>query len=265
MKTGCPKCVGRNKTTDEFLLELKISRCDNDNLDYSLVDYIDSKTKVKLCCVYHGIFEALPGSLLQNHGCPKCGYERVSFSRKRKHKDIINEFREIHGDRFDYSLVDYIGVDTPIKIVCSKHGIFEQTPYVHKICNGCPKCSQEETDSKGVKKIELFFNNYNISYNKEVRFEDCRHKYTLPFDFQIIVNGIGAVVEFNGIQHFKAIPHWGGEEGLKGLQHRDKIKRDYLNQNNIPFLDINYNQENEIEDMLWNFVMNLRNSNQKVA
>lgn len=57
---------------------------------------------------------------------------------------FLYKARQKHGDRYDYSLVEYKGSKTPVKIICSKHNIFEQIPSVHynsKI--GCDKCASE--------------------------------------------------------------------------------------------------------------------------
>lgn len=50
-------------------------------------------------------------------------------------KELTTKFIEksikIHGNKYDYSLVDYIDNKTKIKIICSIHGCFEQTPGIH--------------------------------------------------------------------------------------------------------------------------------------
>ena len=49
-----------------------------------------------------------------------------------KQEDVIKKFREIHGNRYDYSLVEYLGTHKKVKIICSSHGEFEQSPSHHK-------------------------------------------------------------------------------------------------------------------------------------
>lgn len=53
---------------------------------------------------------------------------------------IISKFKNIHGDKFNYSLVDYKNYSTKVKIICDKHGVFEQVPGSHIIGHGCRKC-----------------------------------------------------------------------------------------------------------------------------
>ena len=58
-------------------------------------------------------------------------------------EEVIKEFKEVHGDRYDYSLVEYINARTRIKIICSEHGVFNQVPYEHKKGSNCKKCSRK--------------------------------------------------------------------------------------------------------------------------
>ena len=57
---------------------------------------------------------------------------------------FIEKAKERFGDKFDYSQSVYTGWDKPIKIICQKHGEFEQTSANHlKSVYGCPKCKEE--------------------------------------------------------------------------------------------------------------------------
>lgn len=60
----------RQQFTKEFIE--KGTQLHNDKYDYSKVEYINSRTKVKIICPVHGEFEQLPSSHLQGNGCPKC-------------------------------------------------------------------------------------------------------------------------------------------------------------------------------------------------
>lgn len=68
---GCPKCVGLNKTNDEWINEARVVH--HDKYDYSNVNYINAKTKVNIICPIHGEFSQIPSVHLNGHGCPKCG------------------------------------------------------------------------------------------------------------------------------------------------------------------------------------------------
>ena len=60
-------------------------------------------------------------------------------------QEVIKEFKDIHGDLYDYSLVEYKTDKTKVKIICKEHGMFEQEPRGHKIGQGCPKCKYINT------------------------------------------------------------------------------------------------------------------------
>lgn len=109
----------------------------------------------------------------------------------------------------------------------------------------CPKCNQ----SKGEKFISDYLTNQQISFTTQVRFDDCRHKLPLPFDFGIIDSNkrIIALIEFDGQQHFEPVDLWGGEEALQQTQLRDQIKDDYCKEQNLPLLRIKYDEENVLK------------------
>ena len=65
------------------------------------------------------------------------------MTRKKTTEIIIKEFKEKHGDTFDYSKVDYQGIDKEVIIICYKHGDFKQLPVVHMRGGiGCQKCAE---------------------------------------------------------------------------------------------------------------------------
>ena len=61
--------------------------------------------------------------------------------KKKTREQFIIEAKKIHGDKYDYSLVDYVGTDSKVRIICPVHGVFEQTPYNHMKGHGCPECA----------------------------------------------------------------------------------------------------------------------------
>ena len=107
--------------TTKLLIE-NYKRIYNDQNDYSKTIFTDKYTKVKIICKKHGIFSILPYSHYKNN-CPKCSIEK----KYNDIDDILNRFKNIHGDKFDYSKVEYKGMHSKIKIRCKRHDfIFEQ-------------------------------------------------------------------------------------------------------------------------------------------
>jgi len=92
--------------------------------------------------------------------------------RKKTTEEFIKEVREKHGDKYDYSKVEYVGTNTKICIICPKHGEFEQIPYSHLRGCGCPKCYAERlalTKEDFIKKAcEVHKDKYDYSKVKYV-------------------------------------------------------------------------------------------------
>ena len=160
--SGCPKCSGKNVTTQEFIERAK--KINNNLYDYSLVEYKNNNTKVSIICPVHGIFKQTPVSHLRPCGCPKCSGKHFELN------DFIKKAQEIHRDLYDYSLVDYKNSSEKVEIVCKTHESFWQTPTMHFSGNGCPKCSknkkltQEEYINKAIKVHNNFYSYLNTIY-----------------------------------------------------------------------------------------------------
>ena len=228
-KCGCPRCIGKFRTTESFIKESIAIH--NNKYDYSLVNYINNITKVKIICKEHGIFEQKPNTHLCKAGCPKC------VGKNKSTEDFISESKLIHGELFDYSKTDYIGAKTKTIIICRIHGEFEQTPTNHLKGQGCPICKE----SIGEKTIRKHLKTHNIEYIQNKRFENCKDKYVLSFDFFIPSHNI--CIEFDGRQHFEVVKHFGGIDSLNLQIEHDNIKNKYCYDNNIELHRIRYDQD----------------------
>lgn len=61
--------------------------------------------------------------------------------RKKLQEEAINDFKKVHGSKYNYSKVDYVNNYTKICIICPEHGEFYQIPSAHLSGQGCPKCA----------------------------------------------------------------------------------------------------------------------------
>jgi hypothetical protein len=125
-------------TQDEFISKAK--EIHKDYYDYSKVKYINNKTKICIICPEHGEFWQLPSAHLRGQGCPKCGFNKSIVNKTKNTEEFIEKAKKIHGDKYDYSKVEYNGCRIPICIICPIHGEFWQLPYAHLNGQGCPKC-----------------------------------------------------------------------------------------------------------------------------
>lgn len=116
--------------------------------DYSLVKYVNNRTKVSIVCKKHGLFEQLPADHKAGVGCVLCGYDAAKSKQRLPQKKAIDEFKIIHNDRYDYSKVEYVNSKTSVAIVCKKHGLFFQKPEFHKAGHGCPQCGVDKNANK---------------------------------------------------------------------------------------------------------------------
>ena len=235
---GCPKCFYEKNRDSNFIKNsIKIH---GDNYDYSLVNYINNRTKVKIKCKEHGIFEQIPQSHLNGFGCKKCSIESGKYGGiwKKMHtkEKFIEKAIKVHGDKFDYSIIDYKGSNVKIDIICPSHGIFSQTPRHHLYDRGCPKCNS----SKGEINIENFLNENNIYYETQYSFEGCCDVLPLYFDFYLPDHKM--CIEFDGEQHFKPLRIFGGEKAFHNRKRKDNIKNIYCKENNIELMRIKYNE-----------------------
>jgi Zn finger protein HypA/HybF involved in hydrogenase expression len=247
---GCTKCGGREKINKEdFIRRAKIEH--GDIYDYSLVEYINIKTKVKIICPNHGIFEQTPDNHLRGNihklkkkgnGCPYC---RKKFNLTIS--DFISSAKKIHGEKYIYDDVSYKNYKTKVKIICKKHGTFEQSPINHITGNcGCPKCFSSKSEII----IENLLKEYKIEYETQYTFTDLIYKDKLKFDFCIFKNEkLSFLIEYNGIQHYELRKrfHKSEKEYLES-KIRDKLKIDYCNKNNIKLYIIKY--DDNIKDFL---------------
>ena len=53
------------------------------------------------------------------------------MGKKLTEEEVISRFRDVHGDKYDYSKVVYVDMNSKVTIICPEHGEFEQTPAKH--------------------------------------------------------------------------------------------------------------------------------------
>lgn len=236
---GCKKCTSdkRKKNIIEFINASNIIH--NNKYDYSKVNYINARTKVKIICPNHGVFEQDPNThTCLKHGCPRCK------GQNKTTEDFINESNIIHNNKYCYDLTLYVKTTKNVKIICADHGVFEQTPHSHLKGCGCPVCNI----SKGEDLIKKFLDNNNLKYIWHHSFDDCKNKNVLWFDFYLPENNL--CIEFDGIQHYKPIEFFHGIEGLKYIQKNDKIKNKYCVKNGINLIRFKYNEVINFDEII---------------
>ena len=250
-KQGCPKC-GREKVNNIIKTRLVgndkfIERIEQvfgkDIFDYSKLDYQGAHKDVTLICKKCGNIETKdPRSFYIGYGCLKCRVKQRNPKQTTK-EQFLERAKKIHGDKYDYNKVEYITLYDEVEIVCPKHGSFHQKPTIHiHAKSNCPECNI----TKGEEAIGIWLNSRNIKYvfQHKVKINNSYHYY----DFYLPDHNI--MIEFNGIQHYKPVKFFGGQETFDYLQMRDKIKKQYCLENQIKLLIFNYKELYQIETVL---------------
>ncbi len=228
---GCVKCsinktiIRRLSTTEEFLERVKIIH--GDKYDYSQTKYVKADEKLIIICPEHGMFKQSPHQHLKGCGCQKCGSIKLAESLKNTLEEFLERVKIIHGDKYDYSLVEYVNIYTKIKIICKEHGIFEQSPQSHLRGYGCHKCRSSRLENK----IRKFLISHNILFEEQKTFSWLKYKNNLFLDFYLPEHKIA--IETHGVQHFKICEFFGGDKRFESTQKLDLIKFHKCMENNV--------------------------------
>lgn len=251
---GCPYCASSKVTEHNSLLFNFPNLCkelsENNTISPSEITAMSSVKLIWTCNKHDELFlwkARVANRTANDAGCPKCnvkGYDQIVGG----HDHYVKISNEVHENKYEYP-GKYINKNIPIEIFCPEkdlagntHGIFKQRPDSHKRGQGCKKCYLQQTQSKGITKIEkvLFELGYITGKDvfKEQKLKGLQYKSPLRLDICIPVENL--VIEYDGSQHFKMSKRWGGEENLKICQTRDKIKDKFCIINGINLVRIPY-------------------------
>lgn len=176
--------------------------------------------------------------------CPHCD---ENAPKRYATMDDVNEY--LSAKKIPITCVEYAGNGHgKSKFRCNIHNIDFICEFnkVKAENQRCPKC----TISKGENRIFDYLTSKNIKFETQKRFDGCRYKKLLRFDFY--VSSLNCAIEFDGTQHFKPHERFGGEEAFKEVQARDNTKNEYCRKNNIKLIRISYKDFDKIEDILDN-------------
>jgi hypothetical protein len=218
----------------------------NNKYDYLGVEYRNGRKYLKLNCQKHGVFtQRYTHHVTDGHGCRSCAYEYKADNATEDLDIRIKQFKKIHYDRYDYSLVKKTTIKNKISIICHKHGVFNQVMEDHLRGRGCPKCRL----SKGEIKISKILEDANIKYISQKKFDDCiGNKHKLLFDFYL--TDLNICIEYDGMQHFLPVKAWGGLERFEKVKKFDRIKNKFCKLKKIKLIRIPYTKFNKIEEIL---------------
>ena len=167
-------------TTQEFIKRAK--EIHGDKYDYSMTEYEHSQKKVEIKCNNcQEIFRIVASNHInikpsrgKASGCYNCFKQNHSVLLALTTQEFIKRAKEIHGDKYDYSMTDYEHSQKKIEIICQFHGLFEQRPSDHLSGAGCKKCATELLINNTRKSNEDFirqaneYHNYKFNYSNTI-------------------------------------------------------------------------------------------------
>lgn len=174
--------------TKEQIVE-RFKKVHGDKYDYSEVIFSKTTEKVCIICPEHGKFEQTPHAHLKGQGCPFCGIIKRSKSKTNTREGFIKRAIELYGDTYDYSKVNYINCNTPVVIICPKHGEFALTPHAHIGVGrrGCPICGNAKK-GRSKKSVEQSPKTYE---HKEIKSIKTDYNYQKDELYNYIASIIG--------------------------------------------------------------------------
>lgn len=247
----CKKCASRiNGDKYKLKIEDVIEFVESRGFERLSDEYKSADTPIKIRCKKcNHIFYPTIHNLKNGSGCPKC-YDKV-----RGKKNIISyEERLKYVRSFDFDILtpkeEYIDGENIVTLKCNKGHIYETKLHYFYNGNRCPICRK----SKGESRISKFLKDNNIEYFEQYRFDDCKFKNKLPFDFYI--PSLNLCIEYDGKQHYEINGFKNNSRTLVDIKIRDTVKNIYCKNNNIKLLRIPYRKFNDIENILTKEILN---------
>lgn len=239
----CPLCKGERISKSKTKSNKEVKKYVEEYGYKLLKDYTNCKDPLYLMCPKgHEWITTFDGFKNQSARCMTCEREKekgLSFGQREK---IVNErgYKLLSVDRDIQKNRTFIF----ITIECPKGHISKMKWDNFQQQKGCKYCNE----SKGEKEIYAILNNYSINHMQQYKFNECKCKQCLPFDFYL--PDYNCCIEFDGEQHYKIGCFNGDMLYLLNVKYRDNIKTKYCEDNNIKLIRIPYWDFDNIEEIL---------------
>lgn len=254
---GCRMCMSRHlrerklKPHEQFVNEMH-----NINNNIEIVgEYNGAFNKIECMCVIHNeTFFSAPTHLLSGEtGCKKCIDIKNHQSGLKTHSQFVRDLCDINKDII--VIGEYNGAKHKIKVQCKKCGYVWEPEASSLLCGyGCPGCNF----SKGEEKIKAHLTDHNIVFQRQKTFDDLKGIGGMPLPYDFYLPEFNLLIEYQG-QFHDGTAKIQTENGLKRQKKNDARKKEYTINHNINFLEIWYYDFNNIENILSNYINNLKN------
>lgn len=218
---GCKYCglerstKKRKKPINKVISDL--NEVHNSKYNYPNIEeeYVNNRSYITFICPIHGKQHIKALKHLHGQGCKYCSHQSFPHTTD----SFIELSNIVHGNRYKYSETAYKNQYTDVKIICPIHGEFAQKPKDHLSGCGCPKCNESYLE----KEIRKILENNEIEYVYEYK-EHTTHNKSVDF----YIPKYNIAIECQGIQHFKSIDFFGGNECFHKTVKRDILKHKEL-------------------------------------
>lgn len=258
----------RHKTYEQFAKEID----ELTNGDYTVEPpYVNNKTKMTFTHKKCGTtFEMKPNAFLSGQRCPMCSRKSSTKKRTKTQEQFVQEVDDCYGKGQYTVLGTYVNADTPILVrhnVCGNE--YEARPADLIRGHGCQKCAYKvravkignahrgkhnhnktlagkQSSGEAIIK-DVLTNHYSLQEKQDFiygyKVSALRYKKELHFDFWIPSQRVA--IEYDGVQHYKPVKHFGGEKRYEVIKYRDQLKDQYCKENNIKLIRIPYTMKDE--------------------
>lgn len=146
---GCPKCAGKNKTTEEYIA--LCNKIHDNSYDYTKTIFVNNKTRIIVTCPKHGDWTPKAEKHLQC-GCPTCNMSRGELNTRICLKSlnllfepqyIIKDCKNIKPLPFDFAILND---NKTLKFLCEIQGIQHFQP----VCFGGMSIEKAEESFKNL-------------------------------------------------------------------------------------------------------------------
>lgn len=227
----CPLCYGNAKKTDK---QFKQQVFDLVGKEYTFLEpYVNDRTRLRVKHSKCGtVYKARPNDIFNGHGCPYCygNFKKTNIQFKQEVKNLVGN---------EYEFLDiYVNSRVKLKVKHNRCGnIYKVTPNDFLRGKRCPCCNTP----KGEVIINKILKSLGINYEPQKTFDGLKDKSYLSYDFYIQDQNI--LIEYQGIQHYRPVALWGGENQFKTQQKHDKMKADYAKSNGYKLIAVPYTED----------------------
>lgn len=143
---------------------------------YLNTNYVNSRTKVSVCCHVHGEFLVKPDHHKRGTGCAKCFYSTNKGPSCNDPQDYIEECNIIHGGEYTYERTEYKRATGKVTVTCRQHGDFMVRASDHKAGSGCPACGVVKSNTSRTKSLDKFVEDARSVHDVKYSYENVVYK-----------------------------------------------------------------------------------------